>query len=221
MDNGKAKLETSVKVHLAPVLRGEGFKGSGRNYRRVVGDLIQALNVQGSRYDGQFAINMGIQPIAIPDVLGSQVEPMKMTEPYCEFRRRLSETGGDQWWSHTDTQESMDQAVKVATSVYANVGRALFAAMSGPSCPLHTVTPAQFAADTFTFHGFGSTNTRMAFALARLRKAQNRPEECGAFADIALRDIGRGFALIEELEGLRAWAQQSVPGHPPASRGVP
>ncbi|MCA1500702.1 DUF4304 domain-containing protein [Bradyrhizobium sp. NBAIM03] len=86
------RLESSIKKHLNPTLKNDGFVGFGRTFRRVSEDLIHVVQVQGSRYGGKFAINLGIQPRSIPDVAGNSPDPMKIREELCEFRRRLSET---------------------------------------------------------------------------------------------------------------------------------
>jgi hypothetical protein len=95
-----ASLEVAIRKCLAPCLREDGFAGSGRTFRRVLNGWIQVVNVQGSRYGGRFSINLGLQPLAIPDVVGNVPDPKKIREELCEFRRRLSESGADQWWTH-------------------------------------------------------------------------------------------------------------------------
>ena len=54
------RLESSIKDHLSPVLKSDGFLGSGRTFRRVSEDLIHVVEVQGSRFVGKFAVNLGI-----------------------------------------------------------------------------------------------------------------------------------------------------------------
>lgn len=196
------RLESSIKKHFAPVLRVDGFAGSGRTFRRVLGDLIQVVNVQGSRYGGRFAVNMGIQPLCIPDVVGDTPDPKKISEPSCEFRRRLSESGRDQWWEHDAAKESMDAAVKAAAAVYCVKGRPILNAFAGPMSPLMKTTPEAYESGQFDFHGFGSTNVRMALALARYRKARGDVAAAKRFASIGLASVGSGLALLNELRDL-------------------
>jgi Domain of unknown function (DUF4304) len=127
MSGSTPRLESSIKDHLSPILKSDGFVGSGRTFRRVSGDLIQVLQVQGSRYGGKFAVNLGIQPLSIPDVVGNAPDASKIKAELCEFRRRLSESKrAHQWWEHTASKQSMDTAVRAAAAVYAAVGRRLF-----------------------------------------------------------------------------------------------
>jgi hypothetical protein len=196
------RLESSIKDHLSPVLKSDGFFGSGRTFRRISGDLIHVVQVQGSRYGGRFAVNLGIQPESIPDVAGNSPDATKIKAELCEFRRRLSEAKSDQWWDHAGSKESMDAAVRAAASVYATIGQRLFAELSGPESPLHKVTPAQFEAGLYSFSGFGSTKVRVARSLALMRQSLGNLTDADAFARIALASLGVAHALRAEMEAL-------------------
>jgi hypothetical protein len=210
MSEPTPRLEPSIREHLGPVLKNDGFSGSGRTYRRISGDLIHVVQVQGSRYGKRFAINLGLQPRSIPDVIGNPPDAAKIKEELCEFRRRLSEGKGDQWWDHSGSKESMEAAVRAAASVYATIGRKLFSEHSGPDSPLYKVTPAQFEAGQYSFSGFGSTRVRMARALALMRQAAGNLVDAAAFARIALAELGAASALRAELEAL-CRAPEAVP----------
>lgn len=198
------RLEFSIKEHLSPVLRSDGFVGSGRNFRRVSGDFIHAVNVQGSRWGGSFAVNLGIQPRCIPDVAGNSPDPAKITEVLCQFRRRLSETMCDKWWEHEESKESMDAAVRAAASVYTTIGRRLFSELSGSESPLLKVTPTQFEAGNYSFSGFSSTKGQLARSLALMRQSAGDLADASAFARIALANRGVWPAFRAELEALSA-----------------
>jgi Domain of unknown function (DUF4304) len=204
MSNSPYRLESSIRIHLAPVLRGDGFSGSGRGFRRVAGDIIHALQVQGSRYGSKFAIELGIHPLAIRDVRGRAPDPARITAYDCEFRRRLSERGSDQWWDHEASKESMDAAMLRATAVYETIGRKLFSEQSGSNSSVHTVTPDQFENGQYRFSGFASTKVRMTLALALMRQSVGNLEHARAFARIGLANIGVAGALKNELEELCA-----------------
>ena len=203
------RLESSIKDHLSPVLRSDGFVGSGRNFRRVSGDFIHAVNVQGSRWGGSFAVNLGIQPRCIPDVAGNSPDAAKITEVLCEFRRRLSETTCDKWWEHEGSKESMDAAVRAAASVYTTAGRRLFSELSGPESPLLKVTPTQFEAGNYSFSGFRSTKGQMARSLALMRQSAGDLADASAFARIALVNRGVWPALRADLEALSSLKPQA------------
>jgi hypothetical protein len=202
MSSFTPRLETSIRTYLLPHLKEDSFTGSGRTFRRVTNGWIQVVNVQGSRYGGQFAVNLGIHPTLIPDVLGIIPDVKKFTEPQCEFRRRLAESGGDQWWKHDATQESMDAAVIAAAEVYARIGRPLMALAGGLDCPFNSLTAQDFSMGGYKSLGFGSTNVRMALALARLRKAEGKLSESKAFAAYGLAHVGSAGSLSAELKRL-------------------
>jgi hypothetical protein len=205
------RLESSIKDHLSPALKSDGFLGSGRTFRRLSGDFIHVVNVQGSRYGGMFAVNLGIQPRCIPDVVGNSPDATKIREELCEFRRRLSETMSDQWWEHEASKESMDAAVRAAASVYTTTGRRLFSELSGPESPLHKVTPTQFEAGLYSFLGFRSTKVRMARSLALMRRSAGNLADGSAFARIGLANLGAAHALRAELEALSFVKPQAEP----------
>lgn len=199
------RLEISIRAHLAPVLRKDGFLGSGRTFRRVQGDLVQVINIQGSRYGGEFAVNLAIQPLAIPDGQGNTPDPKKILEYQCELRRRMTESGADQWWKHGDSQEGMDNAVKAATDVYERIRRQLFERMSGPASPLYTMTPKELESSREPLNGFGTTAARLALVLGRMRKVAGNQADATAFAECGLRCISeRATLLRHELECLYA-----------------
>lgn len=200
--SSQPRLETAVQTVLAPILREDGFSGSGTTFRRVTAGWVQVINVQSARHGGSFAINLAIHPLVVPDLRDETPDPKTITQELCEFRRRLSETGADQWWKYDPTEASMASAMANAATVYKDVGRELLASVSGASSPIMTVSPSEFAAGSFDFRGFGSTKARMVLTLARLRKEDGRPAESKAFATYALESVGSAGALRRELRQL-------------------
>jgi hypothetical protein len=203
-NNSTPRIESAIREHFAPLLRADGFAGSGRNFRRLAGDWIHVVNVQGSRYGGAFAVNLAVQPISIPDVRGNTPDPKKITEELCEFRRRLSDSEGrqDKWWKHDSTAETMAMAMIDAAETYADAGRKVLNKVTAEAADLNTVTAGDFAAGRFNFFGFGSTECRMALALARLRVAQGHDVEGRNFAAHALKHVGAASFLKAELQAL-------------------
>ncbi|AYV45226.1 hypothetical protein CFHF_03540 [Caulobacter flavus] len=197
------KLETSIREHLAPLLREDGFTGSGRTFRRRVAGLIHVVSVQGSSDGGRFAVNLGVQPLAIPT--DRDIDPRKITETDCVFRRRLSRSGADQWWPHDGTRTGMDVAVQDAASVYAAVGGPAFAALSADASPLRVGTVEEFANGGLDLRGFRATDVVVAHAFALMRQAEGKPEAARDFALWALEEIehsGGGVLLRRELRAV-------------------
>ena len=203
-ESASPRLETAIRIALAPMLRKDGFSGSGRTFRRTSGSWLQVLNVQGSRYGGSFAINLAVHPLGIPNALGNNPDPKKITEELCEFRRRLSETETGQWWKHDLTEESMLSAVTEAAAMYRRRGNELFRRACGFHSGLNAVSASDFSTGAYDSAGFGSTKVRMALALARLRKSEGKPEDAKAFAAYGLVHVGGATLLRRELEALAA-----------------
>jgi hypothetical protein len=201
-DQATPRLESAIRSTLAPLLREDGFSGSGRTFRRVMDGWVHIIGVQGSRYGGAFAVNLAIHPLTIPDTAGKTPDPRKMKVEHCEFRRRLSETACDQWWKHATTLDSMIAAMEAAAQVYSRTGRPLLARVSGTDMPLMTVTAAEFVAGAYDFAGFSSTKVRMSLALARLRKSQGRLAESTAFAAWGLENVKPAEFLSREFKNV-------------------
>jgi Domain of unknown function (DUF4304) len=196
------RIEHAWRDYLAPVLRSAGFKGSGRHFRRIVNQFAECVSLQGSQYGGKFAINLGIQPLSIPDVMGNDVDPRKINEISCEFRRRLSETGCDQWWSYTQLKSSKIVAAQNAAAIFERSGLKYFAEMTCDNSPLLAVDPISFESRFLNFSGFGATEVRMARSLSLLRLASGDARASQDFARIALKKMGSGVGLQQELNKL-------------------
>lgn len=203
------QIEASIKVQFATVLRADGFTGSGRTFRRVRNGQIQVINVQGSRYGGEFAVNLAIQPIGIPDVLGNIPDVKTISVSKCELRRRLSESGEDQWWRYDD-QASLEHAVDDARKVYEAHGRVLFQAMSTSPSPLDTITVEQLADGPVRLYGFATTKVRLTLLLARLRETEGRISDAVSFAVYGLEQAIGAFGLRPELERIAALPRTSL-----------
>lgn len=193
------RLETAIRAELSPVLREDGFSGSGRTFRRTIGSWVQVVNVQGSRLGGSFAINLAVHPLKILDLSGNPPDPKKITETLCEFQRRLCEVGGDYWWMHGDTDKGMLSAMQDAAAMYSRTGRDLFQRAIGQGVGLNMLRAADFANGTYDLGGFGSTVVRMALTLARLRTLDEQIGEAKAFAAYGLAHVGNATSLRREL----------------------
>jgi hypothetical protein len=149
-------------------------------------------------------VNLAVHPLAIPDVRGAAPDPKKITEELCEFRRRMSESTArqDKWWEHDSTAEGMAAAVQAATEVYLRAGRQQLDLATAEDADLNTVSQQAFAERRFNFVGFGSTECRMALALARLRNSKGMLAESRAFAAYALQKVSSASGLRAEIQAL-------------------
>lgn len=209
-EKNRYSIDDGWRDHFAPAARRAGFKGSGRHFRRVVGEFVQTINLQGSRWSGRFAINLGLQPLTIPDVMGKPVDPKTIKEIDCIFRRRLSnDDDADKWWDYTEERSSIEAAVKSAAHLFENRGLDLFDALSGSASPILHLKAADLASETSSFLGFRVSVPLTALALARFRKARGDLEEAAAFARIGLERSTPQFGHRRELEAIASLASEA------------
>lgn len=203
MNEKVPELRHSIREILAPELRKDGFRGSGMTYYRTANEFIQILNVQLSKWDGKFAINLGLHPLCIPMDDGTPPEMKKMKEYECVLRRRLNEDNFDSWFEYGEKQSTMHNAVEKALGMYESIGRELFREVALPTSQLNVITAKSFEQSEFNFQGFGNTELTMAWTLARMRKHSGNNQEALYFANIAIKKIGTkmaGRGILPELK---------------------
>jgi hypothetical protein len=74
---------------VAPSLRQHGYKGSGQNYRLLADRSASIVNFQKSSGGQRFYVNVGVQPLFVPNEIDILPDPKKIKEPECIFRKRL------------------------------------------------------------------------------------------------------------------------------------
>lgn len=189
-DSG-GKLETiedSWRDVLAPVIRAEGFKGSGRHFGKFVSDFVLVVNLQGSRWGDRFAINLGVQPLALlPD---PQMESAhKIKEIDCLMRDRLSPNDLDKWWDYADDAASMNSAARDAAEVFRSRSSQQFEKMMSF---VATATPER-----------ASKGMPMVLAaLATLREQQGQIEVAKCFARLAVTRASKQWRVPERIKHL-------------------
>lgn len=140
--------------------------------------------------------------MAVSDTIFRLVDPKKVCEIACEFRRRLADGTSDQWWSYTQLKSSKIAAVLEASGVMVEHGLPSLEYLGSADSPLSRIDPHSFGADIFDFRGFTSTKARMARALSLMRRDSGDLAASKAFARIALANLGKGVGLKSELEDL-------------------
>jgi hypothetical protein len=82
---------------LYPILRAEGFKGSGTTLRRHDGCFHHVFHLQGSSSSVDCYMNLGAHIEFLPAEGGGKFSPEDFSEPSCSFRTRLESRQGDKW----------------------------------------------------------------------------------------------------------------------------
>ncbi|HMS39181.1 MAG TPA: DUF4304 domain-containing protein [Pyrinomonadaceae bacterium] len=193
-------LNEQIKNIFAPILRADGFKGSGRTFRRVRGELIHVVNIQNYRYGGMFAVNLGVNLTFLLDSIGKQVDVKNITEPLCEFRRRMTNGVTDQWWSYKDNFKSIHKAVSDMIKVYENCGRKQLETFRYYPQDFAFVDVNYLKSDYIDFGGFWNTRVRYALTFALIRQYENNFNEAIEFAEYGLEILGQATGLRKYFE---------------------
>ncbi len=95
-----------------PLLRSEGFRGSGATLRRYDDPVVHVFNVQGSSGGTSCYLNMGAHLMFLPTPAGSTPDAKKLKEYECVFRGRLEPpTGPATGWAYGTTEAEMQESV--------------------------------------------------------------------------------------------------------------
>jgi hypothetical protein len=118
-----------IASRLYPVLRADGFRGSGITLRRIVDPVIHVFNVQGSSTAAGCYINLGAHLSFLPAQGGGSVESSSIKEPACSFRTRVvppeDKLGGR--WPYGSTPSESSAVVDRMIEEWRGQGDAFFA----------------------------------------------------------------------------------------------
>lgn len=114
--------------HLYPVLKAEGFEGTGQTLRRVRGPLVHVFNVQGASGGKACYLNLGAHYDFLPCEGGAFVLPAEIEESHCVFRERIEPPPGAAFgWAYGPDPASAEENVAFIVSEWARQGHAFFA----------------------------------------------------------------------------------------------
>lgn len=198
-----------LKAEFGPKLREAGFKGSGHNYRRVIGDAINAINIQGNPWGGSCMVNLGIHLTFLPDTLNKVRDPATFKVINCEFDRRISDdTTSDGWWSYGDTVAVAEASARSLIRTFLTKGEPY----SRHYSTVPTILSALICQANRTTEpppglcGIGPTPVRAALTAARILRFRGEIAESRRLAQIGLTTLGDARALKTELETLAGQA---------------
>ena len=201
--DSRSQFLAQFKSVVVPVLRDEGFHGSGQNFRRRVKEVIHVVNVQGSRYGGRCCINLGVHLTFLPTVTLALPDPAKITEPDCEFRTRLSEADGfDRWWPYGESEQDAEDSVTSIKQTYLKFGREFFARFLVFPGDFTKITPENFDKKSSREYLPGQTVVRTLLALARINAHLGNRSYASQFATIGIANLGLASFLKNEFEKL-------------------
>jgi len=195
-----------LKQDFFPVLRADGFKGSGTTFRRVQADRIDVVNVQGSRYGGQCCVNVAVHFPFLPSAGGISVrEPKKLKEYECAFRNRLHEASeSDHWWTYGTNDSEAKASIAGLVDIYRRRGALFFGKFEPFPQVFEQITPDEMdAGDLSNMPPGNLTQVLAVLTMARIMNHLGHHEKCRGFAEVGLRHLGGATGLRAELERLR------------------
>lgn len=201
----KERFFTHLKTHFAPRLRDIGFTGSGQNFRRVVGEVIHAINLQGNKWGGSCAVNLGLHLTFLPtEGLPKPANPRTVTEIDCAFRGRLAKRGeSDCWWPYELPDNSPEEAADDLISRYFEHGESRFQRFRTADDVVSSLQPDRFRTGDWRGELPGTPPiARTALMAARIYAHLGRDALRRESAQFALANLGHASGLREELERL-------------------
>lgn len=178
-----------VLKELGAHVRTLGFKGSGQNFRKVEGDYIFVINIQGSRSGDVFFVNLGAQPVFVPAECNASLSSLKEYE--CVMRRRV----GNEWpWSLDEVALlALKRAIEMALDQF--VGTAL---------TLRTAIAHDTVDELLRKFSLGTTPARAALHLARAASFLGHAAIADVLVERGLTLAGeRATGLIHDLQAVR------------------
>ncbi len=193
-----------LRRDLSPLLRADGFKGSGTTFRRLTGDRIDAVNIQGSRYGGSCCVNTAVHFFFLPTASGGSVDTKRIKEYECAFRTRLHEQSADHWWTYGESGGQAEAGIARLVEMYNRRGRAFFGQFEPFPDAFESITPAQLEAGDFSKMPGQMTIVLASLTMARILDHLGRRTRRQEFAEVGLRHLGGAARLKPELERLRS-----------------
>lgn len=196
-----------LKDEFAPKLREVGFSGSSLNFRRVDNDVIHAINIQGNKWGGSCAVNLGIHLTFLPMAGRPDLKPdiKTMKEVDCAFRRRLSPDGkADHWWKYDGDGwlGSPERSAQSLVDIFFKVGEPYFQKHSTVEAIIAGLDYEAIVAGRHEGILRGTTTLYAALLAARIHKHLGNVEAAQRFARLGLQKLGGAFTLKPELEEL-------------------
>jgi Domain of unknown function (DUF4304) len=193
-----------LKNQFSPLLRADGFKGSGNTFRRMKGERIDIVNIQGSRYGGRCCVNVAAHFSFLPTAGGRVADLKKLKEYECTFRDRLHESQeSDHWWSYGEGDAEAETSVASLIDMYKRRAGLFFGRFEPFPDVFERITPAEMDAGDYSRMPAAMTGVCAALTMARIMKHLGRLEKCREFAIVGLKNLGHAVGLKAELERLR------------------
>jgi len=205
--DSKSIFYTQLKENFIPMLRDQGFIGSGQHFNRINGEIVHAINIQNNKNGESCCINLGLHFTFLPVCWDSTkiLDLMRIKEVDCEFRTRLAPKGEtDYWWKFNGNGlfGNTKKSVKHLNETYIEVGNDFFERFNSVESITTLLEVSLLKKSDFIDYAGGITPVRGALTMARIYKHQGNLELQNKYARTGLEIIGNAIALKTELEKL-------------------
>ena len=154
-----------VNTQFVPLLRAEGFRGSGRTFRRQRNECVQIVNLQTSNSGGRCAVNL-----AVGFTFMNGIDADNVNQEDCDFRRRLCPDADqtDHWWNFGDGAGATQASVSNLIETYSRRGIPFFTRFGEFPGVYADVSVEDIRTPSKGKLPGGTTNVRNALAFARI-----------------------------------------------------
>jgi hypothetical protein len=185
----------------APALREMGFVGSGRHFRRIRGEVIHALWIQGDKYGGRCAVNLGLHLSFLPvSAEGGPPPANEIKAAECAFTTRLAPGRAiDHWWRYGGLLRSPVRSARHLIETYAESGEPLFQRYATVEAVGDMASPDALRSGWAGAGFAAATGPRLALTLARIHQHLGDETQARIYAEVGLAQLGSAKALEAPL----------------------
>jgi hypothetical protein len=201
----RPQFKSALKTMFAPLLREEGFQGSGVTFRRTSGAVLQVVHLQGSRDGDSCCVEIGTHLMFLPTIGEDVPNPKKIAVHDCEFRKRLALEGeGDHWWWYGNNEQDAVASVAHLVATYTARREQILERYRAFPGLFGLVTPESLGLQGLNDLPGGTTVARAALVMARISVHQSLLAQASAFVEVGLNDLantpgGGGLGIKRRL----------------------
>jgi hypothetical protein len=194
----RGSFQRLLSAHLYPLLREEGFRGSGGTLRRIKNPVVHIFHFQGSRNGDGCFLNLGAHLTFLPPEGGLEIPPERFDDAHCAFRTRINRPGTNEPWPYGERDNDALAVIQQMASEWR--------LQAAPFFNAHGSFPESFSAQVSAHHPTGDRSTlhyariaaylgltEKAIALANAGLERTSPRASGLRFDLA--------AIVKESGG--------------------
>ena len=196
-----------LRRDFSPLVYAQGFEASEGVFRRVRGERIDIVSLQGSRSGRRCCVNLGVHYSFLPPsgrAEGSTPEVNRLRLHDCAFRTSLHEDGEpDHWWSYGSDDFTAQASAASFVDTFRRFAHVFFARFEPFPEVFDGITPAHLGTGGLVAVPVCHSPAHAALTMARIMKHAGRLDSCRDFAEAGLRHLGAPTRLASELERLK------------------